>query len=241
MTVPQQLESPFRVFDSKEDTLVIERKLPHWAQPGTLCFITFRTCDSMPKSVLERWQKERGEWLKRHGIDFSSRHAPRDAHHAERDDYNMWRQQFERLEVKLQREFHEKFSQHWHEELDACHGECVLRQPSLAKIVATSLKHFEGERYELTDFVVMPNHVHLIAAFRDSQQMLAQCESWKHYTAMQINRSLNRKGRFWQQDGFDHLIRSIEQFEYLRRYIADNPVKANLDPSEFSHESKQLK
>jgi putative transposase len=117
----------------------------------------------------------------------------------------------------------------------------LLRRPELGQIVAKSLKHFDGDRYDLTDFVVMPNHVHLLAAFRDAEQMLEQCESWKHYTATQINRRLSRKGRFWQQDGFDHLVRSLEQFEYLRTYIADNPTKAKLRLGEFVHESKTLK
>jgi len=82
-----------------------------------------------------------------------------------------------------------------------------------------------------TDFVVMPNHVHLLAAFPDEGSMLAQCESWKHYTATKINRFLGRSSRFWQQDGFDHLVRSVEQFEYLRAYIADNPRRAHLPPA----------
>jgi putative transposase len=68
--------------------------------------------------------------------------------------------------------------------------------------------------------------------------MLAQCESWKHFTATRINRVLGRKGRFWQQDGFDHLVRSVEQFDYLRRYVAENPSRAGLGPGEYLHESK---
>ena len=86
----------------------------------------------------------------------------------------------------------------------------------------------------------MPNHVHVLAAFPDEESMLKQCESWKHFTAMQINRQLGRKGRFWQQDGFDHLVRSERQFEHLRRYIAENPTRAGLQPGEYLHESKEL-
>ncbi|NQT15400.1 MAG: hypothetical protein HQ582_21770, partial [Planctomycetes bacterium] len=74
----QKSELGFRVFDPDEDVHLVERKLPHWAQAGTLCFITFRTWDSMPKPVLERWLNERWEWLKRQGITVSSHHAPRD-------------------------------------------------------------------------------------------------------------------------------------------------------------------
>ena len=55
-----------------------------------------------------------------------------------------------------------------------------------------------------------------------------------------VNRKLGLSGRFWQQDGFDHLVRSVEQFEAPRRYIATNPAKARLQKGEFRHYSKDL-
>ncbi|MBX9677991.1 MAG: hypothetical protein K2X38_04445 [Gemmataceae bacterium] len=48
------------------------------------------------------------------------------------------------------------------------------------------------------------------------------------------------KGRFWQQDGFDHLVRSQAQFDYLREYFAKNPEKAMLKDGEFVTYSKSL-
>jgi type I restriction enzyme R subunit len=93
----------------------------------------------------------------------------------------------------------------------------------------------------LLDFIVMPNHVHILVSFPDEQAMLAQCEGWKHYTATQINRRLKQRGRFWQQDAFDHLVRTEKQFEYLRRYIAENPAKAGLRPGEYVHYSKDFR
>ena len=125
-------------------------------------------------------------------------------------------------------EYHERFTTKWHEHLDAGHGACVLRQPELAKIVHDSLLHFDGDRYEMLDFVIMPNHVHLLACFPYKAAMLEQCESWKHFTATQINRRLGTKGRFWQQDAFDHLVRHEAQFRRLQHYIADNPAQAGL-------------
>ena len=214
-----------RVFDPNEDISVIERQLPHWGQSGTICFITFRTHDSMPRSVVENWRRDRMLWLRRHNVDPTG---------------SNWQSVFEKLDAISQKEFHEIFSRRWQQELDKCHGPCVLRRRELAEIVAKSLEHFDGERYELTDYVVMPNHVHVMAAFVNEKGMLDQCESWKHYTATRINRRLNCKGRFWQQDGFDHLVRSVEQFEYLRKYIRDNPVKAGLRGEEYVHYSKDI-
>jgi type I restriction enzyme R subunit len=84
------------------------------------------------------------------------------------------------------------------------------------------------------------NHVHFLAAFPDENAMLTQCGSWKRYTATKINQTLGRRGRFWQADDFDHLVRSIEQFERLRQYIRDNPQPAKLRAGEYRRHSKQV-
>jgi len=84
----------------------------------------------------------------------------------------------------------------------------VLRQPSLARIVADALHHFDGDRYTLGDCVVMPNHIHLLAGGMAREAMLKQVESWKKWTALQIHRARGRTGRFWREESFDHLVRS---------------------------------
>jgi len=213
------------LFDPESDVGITERGLPHWAQAGALTFITWRTDDSIPAPVLAQWRADRCRWLRAHGID---------PNHPE------WQARLAALAPGLRREFGRTFSKRWHDALDAGHGACVLRRPELAQVVADSLMHFDGNRYTLSDFVVMPNHVHVLAAFRDEPAMLAQCESWKHYTAVKINRALGRKGRFWEQDGFDHLVRTVDKFEAIRRYIASNPAKANLSAGQFIHFTKPL-
>ena len=212
-------------FDRNAEYTVFNRRLPHWTQAGVVCFITFRTHDSMPKEVVQRWRDERNRWLRHNGID------------PQTPD---WSAQLQSLNKEKRTEFYRTFSTRWHEHLDSCHGACVLQQPKLSAIVGDSLKYADGEKYDLTDFVVMPNHVHLLASFFDEQTMLKQCESWKHWTARQINLAIGQKGRFWQQDGFDHLVRSEQQFQHFRRYILRNPVKARLAAGAFSHYSKPL-
>ena len=207
-----------QVFDPNQEYLVVERRLPHWSQAGTIAFITLRTWDSMPEKVIRQWQDERSDWLRKHGIDPA------------RLD---WEEQLRCQEAKLFRELQLVLSDRWNVHFDECHGACVLRRPDLAKEVADSLLHFDQDRYDMTDFVVMPNHVHMLVAFASADSQLAQCESWKHFTAVKINKKLRQKRRFWQPDGFDHLVRSNEQFEYLRQYIADNPKKANLQSGEY--------
>ena len=210
-------------FDPNGEVGVLERTLPHWSQSGVVCFISFRTFDSMPSSEIERFHADRRHWLRCHRID---------------PDFEDWRSELEELSQTEQGEFYRTFSKRWHASLDSGWGACLLARPELSKIVSDSMLFFDGNRYELTDFVVMPHHCHLLVAFEDGDQMLAQCENWKRYTARAINQMVGRTGKFWQQDGFDHLVRSVEQFEHFRRYIANNPVKANLSQTSFHHYTK---
>jgi type I restriction enzyme R subunit len=177
----------------------------------------------MPAAVVHQWLAARDEWLRRHGVDPS------------RPD---WESLLKDWPSTRRQAFHRFVSDRWGEHLDELHGSCPLRRAEFAGIIDESLRHFDGDRYCLSDFVVMPNHVHLLVAFATEEAMLGQCESWKHYAARKINRALGRFGRFWEQDAFDHLVRSPEEFESLRRYIAQNPVTAGLSSGEYLHYSR---
>ena len=205
------------VFDPRAELHIHEHFRPHWSQAGAVVFITFRTADSIPREVLQRWEREKLDWLKNRGVDHGLH----------------WTVVLPTLSPQDKDDFHREFNRCREVYLDSCQGRCLLRQPKLAQIVADSLLHFDGQRYRLGDFVVMPNHVHLLAAFPTAEALKDQCDSWLHYTAVQINRKIGERGKFWQQEPFDHLVRSPEQYEYLRQYIADNPQKAHLKPGEF--------
>jgi type I restriction enzyme R subunit len=206
-------------FDPKSDLLIYEHCRPHWSQAGTVVFITFRTHDSIPGEVVERWDREKQQWLRQRGWD-AGKH---------------WSVIFRELSDTDKAEFQKKFNRCREAFLDSCHGRCLLKRTELSKIVADALLHFDGQRYRMGDFVVMPNHVHLLAVFANAEAMKEQCDSWLHYTAFRINQVIDDKGKFWQQEPFDHLVRSPEQYEYLRGYIADNPYKAGLTPGEYHY------
>ena len=205
----------FELFDPKGDLRISSgSNLPHWFQPGVSYFVTFRTEDSIPADVSRSWHARRTAWLAKHGIRISDKN---------------WKDQLSALPEPLRREFHETFSREYMESLDKGLGACVMRQPEISTIVADSLFHFDTQRYHLGDFVIMPNHVHVIVCLLGDTDIEAQCTSWKRYTARRINQALAQSGRFWQEESFDHLIRSAEQFAAIQRYIRDNPRHLNHD------------
>jgi putative DNA methylase len=111
--------------------------------------------------------------------------------------------------------------------LDAGRGECFLRRPEIAAVVEENLLRFDGERYRLLVWVVMPNHVHVLVEVL--QTPLAEIlHGWKSYTGKAANRLLERTGDFWQPEYFDRYIRDAEHFGKAMRYIENNPVKAGL-------------
>lgn len=112
--------------------------------------------------------------------------------------------------------------------LDQGHGACWLRDPVIAAMVEGNLRHFDGERYRLLAWCVMPNHVHVLAEMMGGFPLEDVTHSWKSYTAHEINRVLNRLGRVWQAESFDRYIRNEQHFERVVGYIEDNPVSAGL-------------
>jgi hypothetical protein len=54
-------------------------------------------------------------------------------------------------------------------------------------------------------------------------------KSLKGVTAREANKILGRTGEpFWQHESYDHWVRNAEEFERIRLYIENNPVKAGL-------------
>ena len=111
---------------------------------------------------------------------------------------------------------------------DAGWGECWLRIPEYAAMVADALRHFDGQRYELLEWCVMPNHVHVLIRLTPGSGFENVVRSWKNFTARRINGSLGRAGRFWAPDFFDRLMRDEDHVARARRYIRMNQVKAGL-------------
>ncbi|MBI4327600.1 MAG: 4-hydroxyproline epimerase [Chloroflexi bacterium] len=127
------------------------------------------------------------------------------------------------LEIENERERLIQLEQY----LDRGHGRGALQKPEVAALVQNALLRFDGERYRLFAWVVMPNHVHALLEVLNTP-LARILHSWKAYSALEANRLLQRRGRFWQVEYFDRYIRDVAHFRRAIRYIENNPVKAGL-------------
>jgi len=107
--------------------------------------------------------------------------------------------------------------------------------PALSRdIVLSSCCHDHRKRYELYVAVVMPDHVHLILTPLINEQT---CEIHSIVEIMRviksasshlINRQLHRRGAVWQEESFDHVLRSSEGLDAKVLYVLQNPERKGL-------------
>jgi len=180
-------------------------KLPHLKRQGAAYFVTFRLADSLPAHEIARLKHERAVILEH----ARAAKAPLTWH--EEEQLLAW--YCDRVEAML----------------DAGRGACWLSKTAVADLVANAVKFFDGQRYELRGWAVMPNHVHVVVWPRDGHTLSEVLHSWKSYTSKEANKILQRNGEtFWQAESFDHIIRDDEERVRLVNYIENNPVKAGL-------------
>ena len=96
----------------------------------------------------------------------------------------------------------------------------------------THCLHDHDRLYELHAVVVMPNHVHLLLTplvVNDRTSTLAEImQGIKSASAHYVNRLLKRHGALWQDESFDHVLRSLESVGDKMDYICANPIRARL-------------
>ncbi|WP_372795313.1 transposase [Pontiella sp.] len=194
-------QNPFRPVESSPALHTSHRRLPHWEQENRIYFVTFRLADAIAKPKLLQWKEELEIW-KNTLPDPSS----------------------EPVLSEASRRYRKK-QQEW---LDQGHGTCLLKKPELSALVEQTLLHFDGDRYQLGPYVVMPNHVHLILRPRSEHSLSAVMKSIKGFSAREINKHLKRRGSLWMDESFDHIIRNMTYYEKFTTYIADNPARAGL-------------
>ncbi len=112
--------------------------------------------------------------------------------------------------------------------LDQNYGAAHLRDPRIALMIQETFLKWDGERYRLLSWVIMPNHVHILLTPEPGIAVADIMHSIKSYTAHEANRILGRKGQFWAKEYFDRFIRDRKHFASTIAYIENNPVKARL-------------
>jgi REP element-mobilizing transposase RayT len=180
--------------------------LPHYEDALHVQAITFRLHDSVPKKIIDEWRQALA-------IEQSS-----PAHDAPAT------RQVAGLQQHIEAELHRRILAYE----DAGHGACHLRAPRITHLVQNALLHFDGQRYRLLAWCVMPNHVHVVIEPLAPHRPSEIVHSWKSFTANAANKHLRRSGDFWMREYHDRYIRNSTHLANAIAYTESNPVKAGL-------------
>jgi len=181
--------------------------LPHWRVPGATYAVTFRLTGSIPAAAWDAYCQRRAVLaakLEQTLATSGSRNSLAAV-------------------MALRCEMGELQQNILEPVLNDSHGECWLQHPEIAELVMAALRHFDGERYLLLAWSIMPNHVHVILQPYDEWKLEQIIHSWKSFTAKQANDVLGRTGGFWQEEYYDHVVRDGEDFRQQIHYVLENP------------------
>ena len=102
----------------------------------------------------------------------------------------------------------------------------IKLKPSQKNSIFNAIHFLNGKKYELYAVVVLSDHIHMIVNPIDTLSKIMH--SIKSFTAHEINKRENRKGRLWQDENFDKVIRDEREFVEKIKYIINNPIKEKL-------------
>ena len=204
--------------------------LPHLEGRRRCYFVTFRLADSLPREVQERLRERRAAKSRQRRVGTArtrtgeTRPAPFGCAQGKRDAHPSSGRAGATGDVGAAG----VTARIIEEALDHGSGACHLRRGDVAGIVASAIRHFDGERYRLYAWCVMPNHVHVVLEPLGDWKLAQILHSWKSFTAHRANRLLRRSGEFWQREYYDRMLRDGREFLRAVAYVAENPRKAGL-------------
>jgi REP element-mobilizing transposase RayT len=200
------------------DPTYYRRHLPHYHLPNAVYFVTFCLAGSLPRvRVLELAEEHRSV------ISTNKGELPRSR--ANEGPATSYLQNLEWLDKVLH---------------EAIQNARWLSDPRVAEIVSQALKIRDAKEYGLVAYTIMPNHVHVVFGIGDhgffehkgqidnlSYKSPARIiGSLKRYTAKESNLILGRKGAFWQDESYDHVVRNGKELDTIVSYVLNNPVRA---------------
>jgi len=108
-------------------------------------------------------------------------------------------------------------------------GRRVLQSEQYAGLLIDVLRSLVAERkFELHDFVIMPDHLHLLLTVYDEMTVEKAVQLVKGRFSHRLSHEFGYKGEVWQRGFSEVQVMNRESFETHREYIGQNPVKAGL-------------
>jgi putative transposase len=120
----------------------------------------------------------------------------------------------------------------------------LLRSDRMAQLLVDVLaENRTKRRFLLHDFVIMPNHFHLLLTPAAEIPLEKALQFIKGGFSFRAKREIHFAFEIWQASFVNHRIRDAEDYQYHHTYIWENPVRAGLSerPELFAWSSASVR
>jgi putative transposase len=108
-------------------------------------------------------------------------------------------------------------------------GRHLLRSERNAMLLIDVLRSYVATRkFELHDFVIMPDHLHLLMTVNSNMSIEKAVQLIKGGFSYRLKKEFGYMGEVWQEGFSEARVDDEQSFQRCREYIAQNPVKAGL-------------
>lgn len=179
-------------------------RVPEWTLDRAIYHVSLHLADSVPASEREAWIALRTELAAK---------SKGESRPLTADESDMLKTLYgERIEKYLA----------------AGYGDCLLRNPKAATALLEVLEHDNGRDYALHCLAIMPNHLHVIVQFAESDKLRPAVEQWKRISSHKINHACGHNGQVWTNGSYTRIIRTHDEYMRQVSYVVANPEVAGL-------------
>lgn len=196
------------------------RNLPHFYQPNSTYFITFRLKGSIPVNVLNELRNR--EEFKR---DFKTKIEKYESDKKYFAEYDKLLDENKKVQFLYYLKIAEKvkYTLHYPDKKEY-HLICYTIMPNHVHLVFHLLDDIISPQSKLTAIRKPARVTQTIMSENVSRIM----KSIKGISAREANKILNQKGGFWQSESYDHIVRDEDELTRIIKYVIYNPMKAKL-------------
>ena len=122
------------------------------------------------------------------------------------------------------------------------HQNLFQKDENARLLIATISKYRDAGEFALHDFVVMPNHLHIVLSVDDGKTSGRAVQLIKGGFSHALHQSGGAR-TVWQPSYYEHRVRDGEEYRRIRNYVAQNPVRRGLVQvaSDYSYSSRGCK
>jgi putative transposase len=95
-------------------------------------------------------------------------------------------------------------------------------------LISTIVRYRDAGKFIIHEFVVMPNHIHLLLSVDDGCGIGRAVQFVKGGFSHELRKRGTKLAAVWQPSYYEHRVRDFEEYQRIRTYIHENPVRRGL-------------